>query len=407
MSGALSLPWRRASSPLLVAVVALLLHAPAAAAEQTEPEKMYERLKEAEKHADRLLGDRWNKLVRQRQWTDSSGKFKTYARYVDHDADLQSVKLLILVKKGDSQTYKEATIPLAKLSKTDQAIVKRIAGLRTQVEEALADAPASDAASGEATYAEGAPFDPSEPPAEAALDVPPPPAHLATMAAIEPWRTDFIAFSNGLSPQQDEQGQWAVSWPALPQFDAVYQQEKMIHYLKNASAGFPAAALAAGVPPQFGQAPQGGESAPVEAPAAPVEQPAEVQVVQAPPPVQGAGVPRSAMFMIGAKYGWARSGLGEVSWETTIQAAPEPDKPLQHDLQLSSPLTLELVPDRSAAAEFARVKPGERIRFVGRFERLGGLDNPPKIVLKVRPVPKTDAAASDQTRELYGRSVSP
>src|SRR5215216_2371036 len=110
-------------------LVGLCLVSCASAVETTEPtkaEKLYEQLKDSEKQANRLLADRWHKLVRQRQWADSTGKHKTYARYVDHDPNLQSVKLLVLVKSGDQQSFKEGTVPLSRLSKTDQAIVKRI-----------------------------------------------------------------------------------------------------------------------------------------------------------------------------------------------------------------------------------------------------------------------------------------
>jgi hypothetical protein len=100
------------------------------------------------------------------------------------------------------------------------------------------------------------------------------------------------------------------------------------------------------------------------------------------------------LFMLGAQCGWARSGLGEVSWETTIQSLPtSPREPLQHDLQLPSPLTLELIPDAAHAAQFARLQPGQRIRFVGRFERLGGFNDPPKITLKIRPVSQSESTS--------------
>jgi hypothetical protein len=419
MATALRSSWHSVLTTAVVALSLLTHGTKASAAEPTEAERMYDRLRETETHKDKLLAERWHKLVRQRQWVDLTGKHKTYARYVDHDPNLKWVKLSILVKKGAESTYKESSVPVARLSKTDQAVVKRIAMLREQVETALAEAPAGDLAGEErGAFGEQTPADPrarmgEEAPveAEAPAEVPPPPAKLAALAAIDPWRTDFAAFTANLSPQQDEQGNWIVTWTGLPAFADVYRQERQIHQLKaQAGAAQPrAGAEEAAALEQPGAAPPadadpeaqrranafggGPRNEFLEEPA-PVEAPAEV-AAQAGPPVN---VPGSMLFMLGAQCGWSRSGLGEVSWETTIQSLPSsPREPLAHDLQLPSPITLELVPDAAHAAEFARLKPGQRIRIVGRFERLGGLDDQPKIVLKVRPVSGSETATTSAT----------
>ena len=78
--------------------------------------------------------------MQRRSWTDLSGKHKTFAKYLDHDPDLQWVKLLVLTGKGEEQTEKEVTVPLAKLDKNGQSVVKRIAIAWRQIEKTLSAA---------------------------------------------------------------------------------------------------------------------------------------------------------------------------------------------------------------------------------------------------------------------------
>ena len=103
----------------------------------TEPEELYEQLKQSKKSSHKLFAQRWRKLVQRRSWTDQSGKHKTYAKYLEHDPDLKWVKLLVLTGKGKTQTEKEVTVQLAKLDKNGQSVVKRIAIARKKIEEIL------------------------------------------------------------------------------------------------------------------------------------------------------------------------------------------------------------------------------------------------------------------------------
>ncbi|MBA3484219.1 MAG: hypothetical protein H0T51_20650 [Pirellulales bacterium] len=330
----------------------------AAAAEPTAAEQQYEQLKEAEKHADKLLAERWHKLVRQRQWVDATGKHKTFARYVDHDPNGQWVKLLVLVKKGDEQTYKEATIPLARLSKTDQALVKRIGIVRKQVETALADAPAGDYPTGEAPGGEGEPFGElaaaDEIRGEMRGEIPPPgleatappmplpslPFSLPSMPAspaMEPWRTDFAAFAANFAPSRGEEGSGTLSWGELHALKAVHEKERTLAMIK----------------------------------AIPAEQ-------QPPYPIR---------YQQGFAYGWARSGLGEVTWTASLDgsdAAAVSTTGLKHDLQMPAPLTLALVPDPEYAGDATRFIAGQPVQFIGRFAELGGFGDPPQLKLFVR-----------------------
>jgi hypothetical protein len=332
----------------------------AAAAEPTAAEQQYEQLKEAEKHADKLLAERWHKLVRQRRWVDATGKHKTFARYVDHDPNGKWVKLLVLVKKGDEQTHKAATIPLARLSKNDQALVKRIGIVRKQVETALADAPAGGALTGEGPTGElptregdafGELAAAGELRGEAPGEIPPPgleasgppmplPFSWPSMSAappMEPWRTDFAAFAANFSSSRGEEGPGTLSWGELHALKAVHDRERMLNMIK----------------------------------AIPAEQ-------QPPYPV---------LYQQGFAYGWARSGLGEVTWTASLDgsdAAAVSTTGLKHDLQLPAPLTLALVPDPEYAGDASRFVAGQPAPFIGRFAELGGFGDPPQLKLFVR-----------------------
>ena len=106
---------------------------------KTEPEELYEQLKDSEDPSERRLAKRWQGLIRRRQWTDISGKYKTFAKYLEHDPELKWVKLLALVKKGDEQSEKEIQVPLQRLDKKSQAVVKRIALTSEQIDKLLAE----------------------------------------------------------------------------------------------------------------------------------------------------------------------------------------------------------------------------------------------------------------------------
>jgi hypothetical protein len=310
----------------------------AASPEPTPAEKLYEKVKEAEKQADRQLAERWHGLVRQRQWTDATGKHRTFARYVDHDPNLQWVKLSIAVKKGEQISYKEATIPLKRLGKNEQALVKRISLVRPQIEEAAAGAPDALPDGGEAALAEADHLPPemraameltaTSAPPESAASTPP-------LMANEPWRTDFSAFAANLTPPAGENP--APGWGELHALEAVYQKEQMLGMLK------------------------------------------QIPAAKRPP--------KAIMFQQGFAYGWARAALGEVRWQATISAASQDAAAggtLQHDLQAPSPWQVSLIPDPDYSGDAARFATGRPVEFVGRFAELGGAGGAPHIKLYVR-----------------------
>lgn len=351
---------RRAALAACATLLALSAGA-ARAADPTPPEQQVEQLKQGEQHSDKLLADRWHKLVRQRQWVDSTGKHKTFARYLDHDPNLQWVKLLVLVQKGDQQTYKEGQVPLARLSQADQAIVKRIAIVRPQVEQALAASPAGGYPAGEGQLGEqplgevaaGGEMRGETPPGEAPAAAPPQPPY--TLPAAEPWQTDFATFAANLSVAQGEGGP-SLAWGQLHALKNVHDQERMLATIEK-------------LPPE-----------------------------QQPPP--------PARFQLGFAYGWARSGLGRVMWTATFDGAPgaaAADSPvgLKHDLQLPPPLALVLVPDPIYPGDPARFATGGPVAFVGRFSELGGRGDAPVLKLYIH-LPSDEqappAAATDNPR---------
>jgi hypothetical protein len=327
----------------------------AAPPEPTHAERLHAQLKEAEGADDKLLAERWLKLVRQRQWVDSTGKYKTFARYVDHDPNLQWVKLLVAVRKGDEITYKEGTVPLARLGKNEQAVVKRIAIVRKQVEAAVAKSPgdASQLTGGEETSGESGsrgedslPQEMADPETAGERGVVPERTGPPGMPMGEPWRTDFATFAGNLTMTGGgEEGTPTPSWGELQALKAVHDRERILAQLKK----LPAA--------------------------------------QRPAPL---------LFQHGFAYGWARSGLGEVSWEAALDASGDVAATgLKHNLQLQEPFTLVLLPDPEFSGDTSRFGRGETVRFIGRFAELGGFGENPQIKLYVRM--PTDLRATKAT----------
>ena len=85
------------------------------------------------------MADRWYGVIKLQEWGDASGKFKTTAKYVEHDPNLAWVKLRVIQGVGDKRVVKDVTIPLEKLSKSCQARVRQIGVLSEKVAEAVAE----------------------------------------------------------------------------------------------------------------------------------------------------------------------------------------------------------------------------------------------------------------------------
>jgi hypothetical protein len=315
-------------------------------AEQTPPERLHTELAALDGQTNKLLAARWEALIRQRQWTDKTGNYKVYARYVDHDPNLTSVTLLVMTKTGDQLSFREKTVPLDKLGRSEQALVKRIALVRQDVEQALAKSPDGALPStGETGLDPGQVVDMAEGETAATLDAgagypgrelaasPPEPAPV--MIGAPAWRSDFQAFASNLSAQAGPDGKWLLSWGELRELQALHETERQLAALR----AMPAA-----------------------------ERPPQGQLIQ-----------------MGLAYGWARGGLGEVVWETTLAGPLAADAAeLQHDLQLPEPFKIKLVPADGQATAFRSLRPGDRVRLAGRFTDLGGGHETPELSLSVR-----------------------
>jgi hypothetical protein len=386
---------------LVLALVVFGSSASSHAADQTEPERLAETLLKSKKSAEKRLGERWQQLVRQRQWSDDKGKYKVFAKYVSHEPDFKSVKLLVFVKNGAQPSHKEVNVPFNRLGKAEQTLVKQIDRMHKQVEETAAGVePAEGAAKAEAAASpEGQgkpPGGPEEqqgeglrgregrapmattpaagpegvpaanlsagaaPPAGAPPGYGPPGAqgqppamalnaprdhNTALMPDAAAWRTDFKAFAANLSAAKGGEDQkWVVQFGELNDLKAAYEAAyAMGHAL--------------------------GHNAPLGAKIAP-------------------------LMMAGQAYGMAAAKLGEVTWHTTIAAPIEPGAAgIKHDLKMPEPRAITLAVDEGDVGDFRRFKAGDRVKFIGRFYDLGGGGETPHITLHVRfPDDQTGAA---------------
>jgi hypothetical protein len=102
----------------------------------TDAEKSYLELRKSKDTKTQLLAERWYGLVQLREWSDTSGKFKTTAKYVEQDDKEGTVKLRVIKGSGSDQVVKDKTIAVDKLSKECQSRVKQIAFLADKVSEA-------------------------------------------------------------------------------------------------------------------------------------------------------------------------------------------------------------------------------------------------------------------------------
>ncbi len=103
----------------------------------TDAERSWRDLRNSEDVKTKLMAERWYSAIRQQDWGDASGKFKTSAKYVEHDPQLAWVKLRVIQGAGDKRVVKDVQIPLEKLNKVCQARVRQIAKLSEKVTAAL------------------------------------------------------------------------------------------------------------------------------------------------------------------------------------------------------------------------------------------------------------------------------
>ena len=122
----------------------------------TDADRSYLELRKSKDRASQLLAERWNGATSLQEWTDMSGKFKTTAKYVEHDPELKWVKLRVIQGTGEKRVVKDVQVPVDKLNKTSQSRVRQIATLKDKVAAAIA-ADTEDAKEGKEDESRGEP----------------------------------------------------------------------------------------------------------------------------------------------------------------------------------------------------------------------------------------------------------
>ena len=129
------------SSRLLTALLFSAAIACPLVAQETAPatedaaDKTYFDLRRSKDHATKQFADRYFNLVKPQEWTSANGNSKTTAKYVAHDPDLAWVKLATVRGTGANRTTREITVEVAKLNKTCQSRVRQIAVLQAKLDE--------------------------------------------------------------------------------------------------------------------------------------------------------------------------------------------------------------------------------------------------------------------------------
>lgn len=117
------------SSPLALSALAVEL--------TTDAERTYREIRSSDDRRTQLMAERWYGLVRLQDWTDATGKYKTRAKYVEHDPDLAWVKLRVIQGQGANRVVKDVQVPVDRLNSAGQLRVRQIAFLQDKVREAV------------------------------------------------------------------------------------------------------------------------------------------------------------------------------------------------------------------------------------------------------------------------------
>src|SRR5262245_32598993 len=79
-------------------------------------DKFYWDLSKSRDRVTRSLAERYLNSTKTQEWSDLSGKFKTFARYVKHEPNLSTVTIEITKGRGGEKVSEQKTIPVDKLS---------------------------------------------------------------------------------------------------------------------------------------------------------------------------------------------------------------------------------------------------------------------------------------------------
>jgi hypothetical protein len=121
----------------LCATAAAVATAQEVTKETTDAERSWRELRGSDDVKSKLMAERWHSVIKQQDWSDKTGKFKTSAKYVAHDSKLEWVKLRIIQGADAKRVVKDVQIPLEKLSPVCQSRVRQIALLSPKVAAAV------------------------------------------------------------------------------------------------------------------------------------------------------------------------------------------------------------------------------------------------------------------------------
>jgi hypothetical protein len=348
----------------------------------TDAEKSYLALRKSKDVKTQLLAERWYGLVQLREWSDTSGKFKTSAKYVEQDDKEGTVKLRVIKGSGSDQVVKDKTIAIDKLSKECQSRVKQIAFLADKV---------SDAEKAEAENA-AKPKDG----ADAAMGAMPPPPNDRDPHSPKS-KPDRPGAKSKAKSTSDESEHPATEEPAAA-LPAAFPELPVV-----AAASPDARAAAASLPgeAQMSSAtsdPQG-KPHPVQPANMPDEQPwrtsfdafraqlksertdagwklswgdlapFEQAYNQAVAPV-GASGPRDMQPIVSALV-----ALGEFTWEVPLTQQPDENTDWSKALGLTLPEPFQLIcklDEERGPGDWRRFFPGDRVKIIGRFTGFKG-----------------------------------
>jgi hypothetical protein len=126
-------------------------------------DKFYWDLSHSQDRVTKSMADRYLAMVKAQEWSDLSGKFTTFARYVKHAPDLSTVTIEISKGPRNARTTEQKTVPVDKLSKTCQSRVRQIDAMQKKLKELAAAAAKNDANAAFAGGPGAAPENPGAP----------------------------------------------------------------------------------------------------------------------------------------------------------------------------------------------------------------------------------------------------
>lgn len=375
----------------------------------TDAERLWRDLRSSSDVRTKLLAERWYNVVKLQEWSNDTGKFTTNAKYLEHDPDLSWVKLRIIQGTGRERVVKEVTIPLAKLSKTCQARVRQIHSLSTKLAEAKVEEEKR-----KAEDKDGAPVDDGS--AATEVEVPaegPTGERDGTRRDRSGRRGEFEEASAGVNPEdalsvdpRAGSSEQTVSSAPLPAMSPGLPTTRIASATSTVTAGSSQEAAAVPTGPDDWRTSYDAFRANIQ-----VQDQGHGLYTFEWGPMQAlqhayevnkrwedfGDVGEEALAEIGA----ALNAVGEVTWEATLKAVPTADGDWNPALDLPAlpePWELTFVLDEQQdPAVLATLKPGDRVRFAGRFE---AFDETYSIVVPVRfaadPAASADVALPEQ-----------